>query len=108
MIHHVALETRPADADAEIAWWGALGFTRVDPPASLRDRAVWLERDGAQVHLLLSDEPRAAGHAAIVGPWPPPVEHEERAQHWNAPRAYAKSPGGHTVEVMAAPPRAPR
>jgi hypothetical protein len=106
VIHHVALETRPADVDAETAWWAMLGFLRVGPPEALRDRAVWLERDGAQVHLMRTEEPRAAGHVAIVGPWPPPVEHEERTAHWGSPRAYATTPGGHTVEVMAAPPGA--
>lgn len=106
MIHHVALETRPADVEAEVAWWARLGFARVDPPASLRDRAAWVQRDGQQIHLLLTEEPRAAGHVAVVGPWPPPVEHESRTEHWGSPRAYARTPGGHTVEVMRAPPGA--
>jgi hypothetical protein len=35
----------------------------------------------------------AAGH--------PP---EPRTAHWGAPRAFVRSPGGHRVEVMAAPP----
>jgi hypothetical protein len=26
-------------------------------------------------------------------------------EHWGAPRAKAIAPGGHTVELMAAPPR---
>lgn len=104
MIHHVALETAPADVEAELAWWGRLGFRPVDPPGSLRDRAAWVQRDGFQIHLLFSESPRAAGHVALVGPWPPPVEHEPRAEHWGQPRAYAQTPGGHTVELMAAPP----
>jgi catechol 2,3-dioxygenase-like lactoylglutathione lyase family enzyme len=29
---------------------------------------------------------------------------EPRAEHWGAARAYVRSPGGHRVEVMAAPP----
>lgn len=106
MIHHVALETRPADAEAEVGWWARLGFARVDPPPSLRERAVWLQRGEQQVHLLLTDEPRTGGHVALAGPWPPPVEHEERAQHWGQPRALATSPAGHAVEVMRAPPGA--
>lgn len=110
MIHHVALETRREDLDAEVAWWARLGFERVEPPASLRDRAAWVQRDGQQVHLLLADEPRTAGHLAlVVDAWPPPVEHEERERHWShppAPRAYARTPGGHLVELTTAPPDA--
>jgi catechol 2,3-dioxygenase-like lactoylglutathione lyase family enzyme len=106
VIHHVALETRPADVQAEVAWWARLGFERVAPPPSLRDRAAWVQRGGQQVHLLLTDEPRTAGHLAlVVDAWPPPVEHEERAQHWDAPRAYARTPGGHLVELTLAAPR---
>jgi hypothetical protein len=105
VIHHVALETAPGDVDAEVAWWSRLGFARVDPPPALRDRAVWVQRGGQQVHLLLSDAPRAAGHVALVAQaWPPPVEHEARTPHWGAPRAYARTPGGHLVELMAVPP----
>ena len=104
MIHHVALETRPADVEAEVAWWGRLGFARIEVPESLRGRAVWLGRGGQHVHLMLAEEPRTAGHVALVGPWPPPVEHEERERHWGEPRAYVVSPAGHTVELMAAPP----
>lgn len=104
MIHHVALETGPADLEAEVAWWERLGFARVAPPPALRDRAAWLARDGHQVHLLLTGGPAVAGHVALVVAWPPPVEHELRAPHWGAPRAYARTPGGHLVELMAAPP----
>ena len=101
MIHHVALETRPDDVGAEVAWWARLGFARVEPPASLRDRAVWVERDGVSIHLLLSDAPRLGGHVALVTPWPPPVEHEPRTAHWGVPRAYARTPAGHLVELVA-------
>ena len=43
------------------------------------------------------DRLRAAGH---------PVK--PRPEHWGAPRAFITSPGGHRVEVMAAPPPAGR
>jgi hypothetical protein len=36
---------------------------------------------------------RAGGH-----------EVEPRAEHWGAPRAFTRAPGGHRVELMAAPP----
>jgi hypothetical protein len=29
---------------------------------------------------------------------------DRRTAHWGAPRAFTRSPGGHRVEVMAAPP----
>src|SRR3954447_18563500 len=31
-------------------------------------------------------------------------EVEPRTQHWDAPRAFVRAPGGHRVEIMAAPP----
>jgi catechol 2,3-dioxygenase-like lactoylglutathione lyase family enzyme len=117
MLQHAALETRPADGDAAVAFWRLLGFHDVEPPKSLRERAAWLQRGPTQIHLLWKDDPVAApeGHVAIVvddyeatlarvrkaG-----YEVEERAQHWGAPRAFARGPGGHRVELMAAPPPA--
>jgi len=40
VIHHVAVETRREDADACVAFFALLGFSLVDPPPTLRDRAV--------------------------------------------------------------------
>ncbi|MGI8801621.1 MAG: VOC family protein [Solirubrobacteraceae bacterium] len=115
MIHHVALETRPADGRAALAFWRELGFVAVDPPASLRDRAAWVERDGTQIHLLWTEEPGAQreGHVAVVVPdYAATLERlqaaghpvEPRTEHWGAPRAFTRAPGGHRVELMAAPP----
>ena len=116
VIHHVALETARADGPAAEAFWRLLGFEHVEPPDSLRDRAAWLERRGTQVHLLWSEDPVAApvGHAAVVvDDYEATVERlrasghevEPRPAHWGAPRAFVRAPGGHRVEVMAAPPR---
>ncbi len=114
MIHHVALETPRAQAEAEVAFWALLGFREVVAPPALRERARWVERAGTQVHVMFADAPRAAGHVAVVAPGDHaavldalgaaghPVE--PRAAHWGAARAYARSPAGHVVEVMAAPP----
>lgn len=115
MIQHVALEVREADADAEVAFWALLGFTEVAPPAELARRSRWVARDGTQVHLLWADDPVVppSGHVAVVC-----ADHhatldslreaglapEPRAEHWGAPRAFVRSPAGHRVEVMAAPP----
>jgi hypothetical protein len=33
-----------------------------------------------------------------------PFSPERRAEHWGAARAFVRSPAGHRVEFMAAPP----
>jgi len=114
-LQHAAIETKPSDADALVAFFALLGFEEVAPPESLRGRTRWVQRDGTQVHLLLTDDPVVppSGHVAVVAPDYDAtvaalraVGHEvaDRAQHWGAPRAFAIAPGGHRVEVMAAPP----
>jgi catechol 2,3-dioxygenase-like lactoylglutathione lyase family enzyme len=115
MLHHVSIETRPADVEAELGFWALLGFERVDPPATLEDRAAWVQRAGTQVHLLYARETVVPpqGHVAVVAQgWVGTVERleaagfhvEPRTQHWGVPRGYVRSPGGHLVELMAAPP----
>ena len=115
MIHHVAVETAPGDADSCVAFYALLGFDRVEPPPTLRDRAVWVQRGTQQVHLLLTDDPVAppAGHVAIVAPdyeatlarlRDAGFEPDERARHWGSPRCFVADPAGHRVEVMAFPP----
>jgi catechol 2,3-dioxygenase-like lactoylglutathione lyase family enzyme len=114
MLQHIALETRREDVEAEVAFWGLLGFARVEPPASLADRATWLQSGPTQIHLLYADAPTTSGHIAVIAP--PPFDAtiarldaaghttEPRTPHWGAARAYVRSPAGHLVEVMAAPP----
>ena len=115
-VHHAALETRPADADALVAFFVLLGFEEVEPPESLRGGTRWVQSGATQVHLLLTDDPVVppSGHVAVIAPdYAHTVAalraagHDvvDRAQHWGAPRAFATAPGGHRVEVMAAPPR---
>lgn len=119
-VHHVALETAPAAREPLAAFFALLGFERVEPPPALRDRAFWLEREGTQIHVLFVDDPVAPpqGHVAVVasdyaaalerlraaGFAPAP-----RSGYWPAhnpaPRCFVRAPGGHRVEVMAAPPR---
>jgi catechol 2,3-dioxygenase-like lactoylglutathione lyase family enzyme len=115
VLQHVALETARGDGPAALQFWRLLGFEPVDPPSLLRERAGWVQRGETQIHLLWSDEPVAPpeGHAAVV------VDHyertlerlreagydpEPRTAHWGAPRAFVRAPGGHRVELMAAPP----
>jgi catechol 2,3-dioxygenase-like lactoylglutathione lyase family enzyme len=117
VIQHVALETRREEAPACAGFFRLLGFEDVDPPPSLRDRALWVQRGATQVHLLYADAPEvpARGHVAVV------VEDyeaalkrlreaghevEPRREHWSSPRAYARDPAGHLVELMARPPGA--
>ena len=118
MIQHVAIETSPEVVDAQVAFYALLGFARVEPPPSLADRAVWVEREGTQVHLLLADDPVAVpkGHMAVVaGDYDATLaalrdaghDPEPRDQHWGAPRLFVRDPAGHRVEVMARPPSEP-
>jgi catechol 2,3-dioxygenase-like lactoylglutathione lyase family enzyme len=115
-IHHVALETLPGDVEAEVRFWGLLGFEPVQPPETLRERATWVERGGTQVHLLYAEDHVVPpeGHIAVVAPdYERTVEGlraagfevEDRLRHWGAPRCSVYSPGGHRVEVMAWPPK---
>jgi catechol 2,3-dioxygenase-like lactoylglutathione lyase family enzyme len=116
VIQHVALEVREDDTAACVAFWALLGFAEVDPPEALRDRSRWVERAGTQVHLLLTDSPVAppSGHVAVIAEdYAATLERlraagfhaDARAEHWGAPRAFVRSPGGHRVEVMARAPR---
>ena len=87
----------------------------MDPPATLRDRAAWVERAGTQIHLMRRDgaEHLPAGHLAVVAePYEATLERlraegfdpEPRQEHWGAPRAFVRDPAGNRVELMAAPP----
>jgi catechol 2,3-dioxygenase-like lactoylglutathione lyase family enzyme len=115
MLHHVGIEVAAADLERSVELWRALGFERVEPPPTLSG-FVWLERDGTQIHLMPTEEPTVPprGHVAVVvvdlvgavvalrelG-----FQVEPRREHWGAPRALVIAPGGHRVELMAAPPR---
>jgi catechol 2,3-dioxygenase-like lactoylglutathione lyase family enzyme len=115
VIQHIALETRRADGLVAAAFWQELGFVIVDTPPTLRDRAAWLERGGTQIHLLWTDDPRPqpVGHVAVVvADYDRTLDRlraagyrvDPRAEHWGAARSYVTAPGGHRVEMMAAPP----
>jgi catechol 2,3-dioxygenase-like lactoylglutathione lyase family enzyme len=115
VLQHAALETRRSDGDAARAFWRLLGFQDVDPPPTLRERAAWLQRGPTQIHLLWSEDPVAPpeGHVAVVvDGYDATVERlraaghevEDRTPHWGVPRAFVRAPGGHRVELMAAPP----
>jgi catechol 2,3-dioxygenase-like lactoylglutathione lyase family enzyme len=113
-VQHVALPTLRSDVDAEVAFWALLGFSRVEPPESLRERSTWVQAPGGtQIHLLYVSEPAHAGHVAVVAPMFEETTAslraagftvEPRTPHWGSPRSYVHTPGGHLVEVMATPP----
>jgi catechol 2,3-dioxygenase-like lactoylglutathione lyase family enzyme len=115
MLHHVGIEIAPAEVERAAELFSLLGFERVQPPPSLAE-FTWLQRDGTQVHLMPTERPSAAprGHLAVVVPdFEAALERlrehgfevERRRQHWGAARALAIAPGGHRVELMAAPPK---
>lgn len=115
MLQHVTLEVAPTDIARSIEFWALLGFRQVEPPSALAKTFTWLEREGTQIHLERNESPTVPphGHAAVV------VSDFERTaerlrergfdvtpgrEHWGASRAKAVAPGGHQVELMAAPP----
>jgi catechol 2,3-dioxygenase-like lactoylglutathione lyase family enzyme len=113
MLHHVSIPVTPGNLAACEAFYTAIGFTAVEPPPALRERARWLERRGTQVHLLFDSDPApfpAGSHfAVVVEDYEAAVARlealgagvEPRRQHWGAPRAYVRDPAGHLVEIMA-------
>jgi catechol 2,3-dioxygenase-like lactoylglutathione lyase family enzyme len=116
MLHHVGIELQPADVDRAVEFFTLLGFERVQPPPPLAAGFTWLERDGTQIHLMHEAEPTVPerAHLAVVVPdFDAALERlRERGfetrpgrEHWGAPRAHAIAPGGHRVELMAAPPQ---
>jgi hypothetical protein len=114
VLHHVGIEIAPRDVESAVGFFELLGFERVEPPETLRE-FTWLERSGTQVHLMPEEEPTvpSPGHlAVVVDVFEATVarvreagfEVERKREHWGQPRALAIAPGGHRVELMAAPP----
>jgi hypothetical protein len=114
VLHHVGIEVAPKEIDATVGFFELLGFEQVKPPPTLRE-FTWVERAGTQVHLMPEEEPTvpSPGHLAVaVDDFEGTVarvreagfEIEAKREHWGQPRALAIAPGGHRVELMAAPP----
>jgi catechol 2,3-dioxygenase-like lactoylglutathione lyase family enzyme len=115
MLHHVSIEVLPADAERFGEMLEAIGFAAVEAPEDLGGRIPWYEREGTQVHLIVTEGATvpALGHAAFVAPdFAADVERlrglgfevEDTRELWGEPRAFVLAPGGHRVELMAAPP----
>ena len=75
----------------------------------------WFEREGTQVHLILTESATAPvlGHAAFVAPdfaetiaalADAGFEVQESRELWGERRAFVLAPSGHRMELMAAPP----
>jgi catechol 2,3-dioxygenase-like lactoylglutathione lyase family enzyme len=115
VLQHVSIEIPPDEAEAAVEFWGLLGFERVESPEALGGYVTWVERGGTQIHLIHTDAASVPvlGHTAIVvDDFQAALDRVAAAGHevaetrelWGARRAFAISPGGHRVELMAAAP----
>jgi catechol 2,3-dioxygenase-like lactoylglutathione lyase family enzyme len=119
VLQHVTLEVLPGDIARSVEFWELLGFERVEAPAALAETFVWVEREGTQIHLERNEAPVVPphGHAAVVVAdfdgalarlGDAGFEVAPGREHWGAARAKTVAPGGHVVELMAAPPHPAR
>jgi catechol 2,3-dioxygenase-like lactoylglutathione lyase family enzyme len=117
MLQHVAIEISPPDVEAAVGFFELLGFERVQPPPALREGFTWVQRGGTQIHLMHTGTPTVPrqGHLAFfVEDYEDTVAALREAgfalefgrEHWGAPRGKTTAPGGHLIELMAAPPPA--
>jgi catechol 2,3-dioxygenase-like lactoylglutathione lyase family enzyme len=118
MLQHVSIEVRPEDVEACIAAWGLLGFAPLREPEELRGYVSWVEHKGTQIHLIHTEGavvPQLGHSAVVVDDFDATFAALEAAGHpveearelWGEPRAFVVIPGGHRVELMAAPPPGP-
>jgi catechol 2,3-dioxygenase-like lactoylglutathione lyase family enzyme len=119
MLQHASLEVPEALVPECVAFWALLGFTQMAAPPRLGGRFTWVQREGTQIHLIPSDDPRTPareGHVAVVADdyeralaalADAGFEAEPAVQAWDVPRSFVRDPAGHLVEVMAAPPLPP-
>lgn len=114
-LHHVSLEVPPEEVERSAEFWELAGFRRLEAPPEVAEYVTWFERDSHQIHLIHTEDARipTLGHAAIVA-----LEFEstvaalrdggfvveDARELWGEARAFAIAPGGHRVELMAAPP----
>ena len=117
MLHHVSLEVPPGEADRLGEALELIGFERIAAPQALGDAVLWFGRAGTQVHLIVTDGATAPllGHAAFaVDDFDATIaalrergfEFEESRELWGERRGFLLAPGGHRMELMAAPPPA--
>jgi hypothetical protein len=115
MLQHVSIEVPPEQIEPAVRFWELLGFARVEAPEPIAGFVTWLDRDGTHVHLIHTPEPAVPqlGHAGVVvDDFAAAVsllrdagfDVDPARQLWGAERAFTRMPGGHLVELMAAPP----
>jgi catechol 2,3-dioxygenase-like lactoylglutathione lyase family enzyme len=114
MIHHVTRHIPAACLDRCVEFYGLIGFRKVQTPAGIAGRAVWLEHRGTQIHLLLDERatPEPGHVGVLLDDYPGTVESltargvavEPRQEHWGSPRAYVHDPAGNLVELIAFAP----
>jgi len=115
MLHHVSIEVPPDAADRFREMLELIGFAEVEAPEELGGMIPWYEREGTQVHLIVTEGATVPvlAHAAFVArDFDADVaaleaagfEIEEHAELWGEKRSFILAPGGHRVELMAAPP----
>jgi catechol 2,3-dioxygenase-like lactoylglutathione lyase family enzyme len=115
VLHHVTIEVPPDGAGRWRELLGLIGFREVETPAALGGAIPWYEREGTQVHLIVTEGATAPalGHAAFVpaqferaleGIRAAGFEVEEHRELWGEPRVFVLAPGGHRIELMRAPP----
>jgi catechol 2,3-dioxygenase-like lactoylglutathione lyase family enzyme len=113
MLHHVALEIRGTEAEADGRFWELLGFERFPLPEEAP--AAWYEREGTHIHLMHVEGPAvpSQGHvgviesdidAAVERLEAAGFEVSERDALWGERRVKVNCPSGHLVELMAGPP----
>ena len=118
MLQHVSLEIGTDQVTACVAFWEQLGFERMEPPPLLRNRFIWVQREGTQIHLIPGEEPNTTvrGHAAVLvedyeGTLAALIgqgfEIGEGENAWDAPRSFVRDPAGNLIEIMSAPPHPP-
>ena len=116
MLHHVSLEVRPENRDRFAELLALLGFAAIPAPAVLGDSVRWFERDGTQIHLILTEAatiPVLGRIAVAAAEFTESLERLEAAgfevmearELWGERRAFVTAPGEHRIELMAAPPR---
>jgi catechol 2,3-dioxygenase-like lactoylglutathione lyase family enzyme len=115
VLHHVSLEIPTAEVEPSGRFWEALGFRQVPAPPEIAEYVTWFERAGTQIHLIRTPAATVPqlGHTAVHAPeFDAAVERlraagfevEPARELWGERRAVATAPGGHRVELMAAPP----
>lgn len=115
MLHHISIELDPTDVNCFSRMLELIGYRAIDAPEVFGGAVKWFERKGTQIHLIETPEPTAPplGHAALaVDDYGGTVarlreegfEVEDGRQLWGEARSFLQAPGGHRIELMAAPP----